>query len=40
MARTMAYLGKLYVDTPVGADILRLPEADRTMCMAVRLCRR
>ena len=24
MARTMAYLGKLYVDTPVGADIFKV----------------
>lgn len=40
MARIMAYLNKLYVDIPVGVDILRLPEVDRTMYMVVRLFRR
>lgn len=40
MARTMTYLNKLYVDTPVGADISRLLEVDRTMYMVVRPYRR
>ena len=40
MAKTMAYLNKLYVDTPVGADIFKVAGGDRTMYMVVRPYRR
>ena len=32
MARTMAYLNKLYVDTPVGADIFKVAGGGTKLC--------